>query len=121
MLELELELELSPGAPTNPKQNKTIAFCCHQNNTKQSTAFVHAAIPPMSWPAARAEEDLEVESAGMGMGDVVQQSGNKGGEAGHGRARVSAATAAEGSDVGERPTCCVCMEPWTDSGAHRIW
>ena len=75
----------------------------------------------MSWPAARAEEDLEVESAGMGMGDVAQQSGHEGGETGHGGARVSAAAAAEGSDVGGRPTCCVCMEPWTDTGAHRIW
>ncbi|KAG0553211.1 hypothetical protein BDA96_01G575200 [Sorghum bicolor] len=56
----------------------------------------------------------------MGMGDVVQQSGHGRGEAGNGGARVSAAAAAEGGDVGGRPTCCVCMEPWTDSGAHRI-
>lgn len=74
----------------------------------------------MSWPAARAEVELELEGAGgMGMGDVAQQSGHEGGEMGHGGARVYAA--AEGGDVEGRPTCCVCMEPWTDSGAHRIW
>jgi len=59
----------------------------------------------------------------MGMGNVARQSGHEGAETGHGGARVSAAAAAaaEGSDVGGRATCCVCMEPWTDSGAHRIW
>ncbi|XP_039832760.1 E3 ubiquitin-protein ligase RFWD3-like isoform X2 [Panicum virgatum] len=36
-------------------------------------------------------------------------------------ARVSAAAAADEDDSGEtRTTCCVCMEPSTCSGAHRL-
>ncbi|WVZ55110.1 hypothetical protein U9M48_005815 [Paspalum notatum var. saurae] len=51
---------------------------------------------------------------------------NEEGERGDAALRVARVSAVADEDVaaGEpdsSTTCCVCMEPWTCSGAHRIW
>ncbi|KAJ1299181.1 hypothetical protein BS78_01G512500 [Paspalum vaginatum] len=57
----------------------------------------------------------------MDEGDRVE--GNQG-ERGDAALRVARVSAVEDEDAGGEPdssnTCCVCMEPWTCSGAHRI-
>ncbi|KAF8722813.1 hypothetical protein HU200_021940 [Digitaria exilis] len=62
--------------------------------------------------------------AGAESGDGVGTEGDGGVEEGHGRAgaRVSAASGREGFvGAGSPPACCcVCMEPWTCDGDHRI-
>jgi len=43
-------------------------------------------------------------------------------ESGHrGSAGVVVTAMVEEHNAEAWPTCCVCMEPWTPDGAHRIW
>ncbi|XP_025797115.1 E3 ubiquitin-protein ligase RFWD3-like isoform X2 [Panicum hallii] len=76
------------------------------------------------------EDDDDVETDDdEGAGSESSEDGDEmdddeGAGEGHGRAgaRVPAAAGGDGG-VGEGrppPACCVCMEPWTCSGAHRI-
>ncbi|RLN42265.1 hypothetical protein C2845_PM01G42840 [Panicum miliaceum] len=76
------------------------------------------------------EDDDDVETDDdEGAGSELSEDGDEmdddeGAGEGHGRAgaRVPAAAGGDGG-VGEgrpRPACCVCMEPWNCSGAHRI-
>jgi len=71
---------------------------------------------PMSSPAAAAAAEEEEEETA----DLTMEEGEEGrSEAALGGARVSAGD--EDGGVEPRTTCCVCMESWTCSGAHRVW
>ena len=65
------------------------------------------------------------EGFGSGSEDGVETEDDQGAGEGHCRAGARVPDAAAGCDggveAGTPAACCVCMEPWTCSGAHRIW